>query len=476
MLPLIAAALLVSAEPPTYAGDVAAILNARCVACHRPGQAAPFPLTTYDEARRKARTIAKVVETRQMPPWPAVEGDAEFAHARRLSDAEIATLRAWADADAPSGDLATSPATPSFPNEWQLGTPDLLLTVAAPFPVPAEGRDIYRYFAVPLTISEVKHLSAIAIRSNEPSVVHHVLYYIDASGRLHERTDDDGRPGLRRVRVNELKAIGGWAVGMDAARHPLGLGHELPTNGDHVLQVHFHPDGKARNVTLDVGLYFTSEKPSRELLEFQLPPEFGARYGIDIPAGEREYEVLDEWTTPAPIDLVSVWAHAHQVCVRAEATATFPDGTVRKLLTIPHWDFNWQLRYDFREPVRLPAGTRVTGRLVYDNSDENPDNPNSPPKRVTWGEQTTDEMGSLIFNCVAADEADKPALAKSYVAHVARGSRLGKTLIERAKALDANGNGRLEKGEIPPRFRERLEKLDTNGDGAVSFDELDRAN
>lgn len=415
-VPIVAVAL--SAQEPTYAGDIAPILNARCVECHREGQAAPFPLTSYAEARRKARTIAAVVEARQMPPWPAAQGSELFAHSRRLSDGEIASIRAWVDADCPSGDLAEAPPPRRFPDTWHLGQPDLILSTARPFPVPADGADIYRYFAIPLTLEGDRHLSAIDIRSNEPSVVHHALYYVDPTGRLHERDGEDGRAGLRGARVRDLKPLGGWAVGMQAERFPLGLGRAVPRSCDLVLQVHFHPDGKARDVALEVALYFTKEPPSRELLEFQLPPEFGARHGIDIPAGERRYVVHDAWTTPADIDLVSVWAHAHQVCIAADAKATLPDGRTIELLTIPRWEFNWQLRYDFATPMRLPAGTRVEGRLVYDNSADNPSNPNVPPRRVTWGEQTSDEMGSLIFNCVAATESDKPLLRDSYGAHL----------------------------------------------------------
>ncbi|MDZ4829072.1 MAG: hypothetical protein SGJ09_02600 [Phycisphaerae bacterium] len=463
---------------PSYAADVARILDARCVECHRTGGGAPFALTSYNDAKRKARTIAAVVASRQMPPWPPTQGAETFRHARRLDDADIATLVAWVDADCPPGDLSNlSPRSASAPIQ-PLGAPDLAMTVGRPFHVPASGRDIYRYFALPLNLDATQFLSAIEIRSSEPSVVHHVLFYLDGSGTAHSREDQGGQPGFDGARLNHLRPVGGWAVGMSAQRFPLGLGHPLTKGGDLVLQVHFHPDGKSRDVALEVALYYCKEPPARELLEFQLPPAFGRTYGIDIPAGDPAYVVHDTWTLPADIDLVSVWAHAHMVCVAAEAHATLPDGKKVELLTIPRWNFNWQMRYDFATPVRLPKGTVVEGRLVYDNSGDNPNNPHVPPERVTWGEQTTDEMGSLIFNCVAADEADKPALRTSYAAHLAGSSkgalaRGAARLLEGAKKLDANGDRTLDASEIPARFREKLKAFDANGDRKVSFEELD---
>ncbi|MFO0826655.1 MAG: hypothetical protein U0572_00770 [Phycisphaerales bacterium] len=487
MQSIVLAALLVatarSVSPPlapTYAADVAPIIAARCVECHQPERGAPFPLRTYDEVRRKARTIARVVGDRLMPPWPATQGAETFVDARRLSDAEIATIRAWVEAGAPEGEAATPAANVPASNAANdaLGPPDLALSMPRAFHVPAEGPDIYRYFALPVSTEQATWVAAIAVRANEPSVVHHILYYFDESGTAHERESATGAPGASAAHVRRLAPLGGWAVGMRTQRFPLGLGRRLASSGDLVLQVHFHPDGKPHDVRLEAQLYFCKEPPRRELLEFQLPPEFGRQYGIDIPADESAYVVTDSWTIPADIDLVAVWAHAHMVCASASATATFPDGTTRELLTIPRWDFNWQLRYDFVAPVRLPKGTKVTGRLVYDNSAANPNNPYSPPRRVTWGEQTTDEMGSLIFDCVAADESDKPALRASYVAHAAGTShgaagRAASRLLENAKRWDTNGDRMLDASEVPARFRDEMKALDRNGDGKVSFDELD---
>ncbi len=481
MLAIVTLALLAPPPAPTWSAEVAPIVFGRCVECHRPGGGAPFRLDSYEAARRKARTMAEVVGERQMPPWPAAQGSELFAQARRLGDEEIATIRRWVEADCPLGDAAKVPPVPTFPSGWPLGEPDLVLATSEPFPVPAAGRDIYRHFALPITVDGDRWLAAIDIRSSDPSVVHHALYFFDPSGQSHGRVARDGKPGLAAGGVKRLQSLGGWAVGQRAQRHPFGLGHELRHDPDHpgdlVTQVHFHPDGKAREVRLEFALYFCKERPAKQLLEFQLPPAFGESYGIDIPAGDEDYEVVDRWETPADIDLVAVWAHAHQVCVEAEAHATLPDGRRIDLLAIPHWDFNWQMRYDYLAPLRLPKGTVVEGRLRYDNSESNPSNPHRPPERVRWGEQTSDEMGSLIFECMAASEADKPALAASYAAHAASVAAAGgggpEAIRAIARRLDRNGDGVIEGSEIPKRMRNDVLAYDADGDGRVTLAEVD---
>ncbi len=404
---------------PTFATDIAAILHRNCVQCHRAGGGAPFALVTYADAKRKSATIAEVVSNRSMPPWPPTQGAELFSHARVLAPQEIAALVAWDKAGTPEGDAARTPAAPVFASEWALGEPDLVVEMKAPFMVAPSGRDIYRNFVFPLGTTEEKWLSAIDLRPSAPSVVHHALYFIDTKGIARAADAKDESPGFSGGAQARFTPVGGWAVGGVPQRIPQGLGRPLAAGSDLVVQVHFHPSGKAESETLKLGLYFCKAKPARTLLEFQLPPVFGRLSNIDIPPGMPEYALADSFVVPAPIELLSVWGHAHMVCSSMRATATLPDGTVRALLTIPHWDFNWQMRYDFREPILLPAGTRIDAAITYDNSEANSANPNTPPKRIRWGEQTTDEMGSLIFNCAAAHEGDLPALAAAYARHLA---------------------------------------------------------
>jgi mono/diheme cytochrome c family protein len=457
------------ATAPTWSGGIAAIVHARCSECHRPGGGAPFSLLSYEQVKRKASTIAEVVRDRQMPPWPATEGEETFREARRLSEGEIAMLEAWAEAGAPEGEAAKAPPPPTFASTWHLGVPDLEVAMEHPFVVPASGPDIYKYFTLPLTNDSLRWLSAIDIRSDAPAVVHHVLFYLDTP-----ETKASGK-AKRERRI----PMGGWAVGMRGQRLPLGLGRPLPPGSDLVLQVHFHPSGKEERATVRVGMWFTESQPTKELLEFQLPAEFGAHAGLDIPAGDAEWRLRDTWRIPADIDLVAVWAHAHTVCRSAKATATFPDGSTRLLLELPRWSFDWQLRYDYRTPVRLPAGTIVTSELVYDNSAANPFNPHSPPARVRWGEQTTDEMGSLIFNAVAVDDATLPTLAAAYAAHVeaTKGGVAGRgaeRLFDETMRFDRNGDGSIARSEMPAKWLNELLGFDRNGDGAASADEVRR--
>ena len=452
---------------PSWSDGIGALIHARCAECHRPDGGAPFALLTHRDAARKARTMLEVVEDRIMPPWPAAHGGELYREARRLSDSEIALIRTWVEAGAPEGDPARAPAPPTFAAEWSLGTPDREIAMAEPFTVPASGKDIYKYFTIPIGVDGDRWLSAIDIRSNAPAVVHHVLFFVESPEAK----------AAKRPRAERRRSIGGWAVGMRGQRLPLGLGHPIPAGSDLVLQVHFHPSGKREDVTVRVGLWFTDEKPARELLEFQLPAAFGQHAGLDIPAGDAAWTLRDRWRVPAPIEIVSVWAHAHTVCSSARAVAHLPDGTSRSLLSIPHWKFDWQLRYDFVEPVLLPAGTIVESELVYDNSAANPWNPFQPPQRIRWGEETTDEMGSLIFNAVAVDPRDRGTLGAAYHAHVeatAHGvaGRGAERHIDASKAFDRDGDGILTQEEMPERWRNELLGFDDNRDGRVSFEEL----
>jgi mono/diheme cytochrome c family protein len=452
---------------PTWSDGVGALIHTRCTECHRPGGGAPFALATHRDAARKSRTILEVVEDRIMPPWPAAHGGELYRDARRLSDAEIALIRSWVEAGSPEGDPARAPTPPLFSGEWSLGQPDREVAMAKPFTVPASGRDIYQYFTIPIGLESDRWLSAIDIRSNAPAVVHHVLFFVESPEAK----------ATKRSRIERRRPIGGWAVGMRGQRLPLGLGHPIPAGSDLVLQVHFHPSGKQEDVTVRVGLWFTEGKPERDLLEFQLPAAFGQHAGIDIPAGDAAWTLRDRFRIPAPIEIVSVWAHAHTLCSSARAVAHLPDGTSRTLLTIPRWKFDWQLRYDFIDAVRLPAGTVIESELVYDNSANNPWNPFQPPQRIRWGEETTDEMGSLIFNAVAVDPRDRAALGTAYNAHVEATSqgvagRGAERHIEASKGFDRDGDGILSEAEMPERWRNELLTFDRNRDGRVSFDEL----
>jgi hypothetical protein len=205
-------------------------------------------------------------------------------------------------------------------------------------------------------------------------------------------------------------SLGGWAVGGTPVFLPDGLAFPLPKNSDIVLQMHFHLTGKPETERSTVGLYFADRAPERKIMALQAPALFGFGTGLDIAANQKTYTIEDSMTLPVDVKGFAVSAHAHYVAKEMKATATLPDGSTKPLLWIQDWDFNWQDRYNYKDPVMLPKGTRIDVHLTYDNSAENPRNPSNPPKRVMWGEQSFDEMGSVTVLAVAAQKEDEPAL------------------------------------------------------------------
>lgn len=447
-------------EGVTFTEDVAPIVFNNCATCHRPGEAAPFSLLTYDDVKRRGTLIAKAVTSRTMPPWKAVAGDYQFKGDRRLTDAQIDTLQRWVAARMPEGDPAKLPATPAFTPGWQLGPPDLVVSMSEPFEVPAYGPDVYRNFVVPLNLAEDKWVRAVDFRPSARSVVHHSLFFLDGTGTARAQDARDpktgfpgemggfsgargqlmkmfsggnlgGRPSAEMA--DESRAVGtlgGWALGANARALPDGLAFFAPKGADLVLSTHFHPSGKPEKEASTIGLYFSKTPPTQAFAGLALPPLFGVFEGIEIPAGEKEYTIRDSFVVPVDVKAFNVGAHAHYLAKKMKLTATFPDGATKTLLQIDDWDFAWQDQYPFEEFVLLPKGTRLDGAITYDNSAANPRNPNHPPARVTWGEQSTDEMGSLGLLVVAARDDDFPILQRGYADHV-RGAALTRPGLRR---------------------------------------------
>ena len=446
-----------AAKVPTFAGRVAAIIFNNCVSCHRPGEAAPFPLMTYQEVRKRARQIAEVTGTKFMPPWHAEAGHTELLHPRILSENQIATLRQWYEGGMPEGAAARLPKLPVFPEGWQLGRPDLVVKMERPFKLYAEGPDIYRNFVFPLNLPDDKWVRAIEFRPGARSIVHHALFYLDPTGAARELETPDGQPGFgEKGRVGrDFKPVGGWAIGSNVRVLPEDLAYSYPKGADLVVQTHFHPTGKAEEEITTIGLFFADKPPKRSFAGVQLPPAFGQISGIDIPAGETNYVVKDSFTLPVDAEAFSVSPHAHYLAKTMTMKAVLPDGRVQILLRIPDWDFSWQEHYDFKERVRLPKGTRLESELIYDNSATNPRNPASPPVRVKWGTASTDEMGSLTLHVIPMQEADKEALRDALKDHSTD------MVIARAE----------QSGRQKPMMKMLLERFDKDGDGKIDGDE-----
>jgi hypothetical protein len=408
--------VLAQNAPVTFSETIAPIVYENCVSCHRPGEAAPFSLISYDDVRNRGKLIAAVTAARYMPPWQATHGFGDFADERRLTDAQITAIGTWVKDGMPQGDPAKMPPLPKFTTGWRLGTPDLVLEMPQEFEVPASGPDIFRNFVIPSTLLEDKWVRAVEFRPRARTVVHHALFAYVRSGAYAALDGADGKPGFRGLapiganpNIAPAGPLGGWAVGASPRFLPEGLALPMARNSDFIIQMHFHPSGKVERERSTVGIYFADKAPDRMLRVLQLPALFGIGEGLDIPAGEKHYVVERSATLPVDVKVYLANPHAHYLGKEFKATATLPDGTVKPLLLIQDWDFNWQDGYNYREPVILPKGTRVDVRIVYDNSASNPRNPSNPPQRVWWGEESTDEMGSISFGLIPVRREDEAA-------------------------------------------------------------------
>jgi hypothetical protein len=397
---------------PTYNKDIAPILYKNCAGCHRPGEVAPFSLLTYADTAKRAALIATVTKARVMPPWKAEPGHGEFQDARRLTDEQIVLLQQWAGNGAPEGDAADRPTPPAFASGWQLGQPDRVLTVPAKYSVPPDGPDQFRCFVIPLNLDEDAYVGAMEFRADDRRTVHHALVFIDPNGqgrKLAAGSKDGGytcfgSPGFA------AGLMGGWAPGQLPSKPVPGYAITLRKGSDLVLQIHYHPSGKPAEDQSSLGLFFTD------------PPTKGRTVvlvgtnKIDIPPGDSHYVVRASVTMPADGAVLRITPHAHYVCKDMKVDAYLPDGSVTPLIWIKDWDFNWQGSYTYATPVKLPKGTRVELQYTYDNSADNVRNPAHPPVRVTYGEQTTNEMGLAFLSIAVPTPADAIAFQRELMA------------------------------------------------------------
>lgn len=468
-------------EKVSYNEHIAPIFYQKCVNCHRPDEAAPFSLLDYSSAKRRAKTIQRVVSDRYMPPWKPVPGHGDFRQNLRLNDKDVKLIQRWVDAGSPEGDPKQKPAPPEFTQGWSLGEPDLIVEMEEAFEVHAEGRDIYRYFCLPLNLSEDKWVRAIEIRPSSRPVVHHALFFLDDSGKARQLDKADPKPGFKGRGFKSSGSLGAWAVG----GLPLQLDDEfalpLPKKSDLVLQTHFHPSGKVEREKSKVGIYFADHAPERLIGEFQIPPNYGGKVGLTIAPGDSNYVIEDHLIVPGDMELVTVWAHAHQIGRSMKADATLPDGKKMPLFYIDDWDFNWQGQYQYKTPVQLPKGTRIDVRITYDNSADNVDNPHSPPQRIRWGQESHDEMGSVIFQCVAKNKKEENLVAKGLQQEKMKSQqRFAKSRMEMFRlhvvlALDKNHDDQLTLAETPEKHHKTFHRLDKNKDQVVDANEIKQA-
>ena len=384
---------------PTFGKDIAPIIFANCATCHRPGESAPFDLLSYSDVSRRANQIVEVTRSRYMPPWLPEHGFAEFVGQRRLSAAQIKLIEKWAVEGAVQGDPADLPPTPQWIEGWQLGRPDLVIELPQPYTLAAEGTDVFRNFVIPIPVKTGRYVKAVELRPGNSKIVHHAVMRTDRTGSTRYLDERDPGPGFGGMSMGKSEMPDGHFLGWTPGKMPhLGtddMSWRLEPGTDLVLQLHMLPRGKPEQIQPKIGFFFAQRPPTRMPIEVRLGPR-----SIDIPAGENNYVLEDDYTLPVDVDVLGVYPHAHYLAREMRGFARLPDGSIRWLIRIKDWDFNWQDDYRFVEPIHLPAGTRIMMRYRYDNSADNVRNPNRPPRRVTYGWRSFDEMADLSLQVV----------------------------------------------------------------------------
>jgi len=390
----------VAFHPVTFNKDIAPIVFEHCAPCHHPGGIGPFSLIAYQDARKHASQIGAVTARRYMPPWPPESGFGDFADNRRLSDEQIRLIADWIKQGEQEGAAADLAPAPKFASDWQMGRPDLILRMGRPFRVPASGGDVFRNFVIPTGLKETRYVRGLELRLDNTRVVHHANVVLDRTQSLRQRDGEDGQPGFSGMDVITEASANDfdpdshflfWKPGSVLHPEPDDMSWRLDPGTDLILNLHLQATGKPESIQAEIGVYFAAHAPTRFPMLLQLEHD-GA---IDIPPGDRAFTITDSLTLPLDVDVLAIYPHAHYVGKIIEAWATLPDGSRRWLIRIPDWDINWQAVYDYRQPVSLPKGTKVSMRVVYDNSASNPRNPNHPPKRVRAGNRSQDEMGHV---------------------------------------------------------------------------------
>jgi hypothetical protein len=414
-----------TANAPTFSKDVAPIFYKNCTNCHRAGEIAPMSLLTYQEARPWARSIATRVANRSMPPWHADPAYGEFANDRRLSDNERDVIARWVGAGAPEGNPSDLPAPPTYADGWMIGQPDAIVTMQEDYPIPAKGTLAYKYFEVPTNFTEDKWVQGFEVRPGNRAVVHHVIVYtrpparpqpaqspetetrptpaprptpvfsfaegmeIPAGQTCGPELPPDQRSGIPNDRPAPKQAgpsVGAYVPGNSNRLFAEGTALRLRAGSSIVFQMHYTPTGTDTTDRTSIGLVFAKTPPKIELRGAVL-----ANGSLHIPAGASDYRVDADMTLNQDVTLWSILPHTHVRGKRWSYQATYPDGRTEMLLAVPNYDFDWQTDYIFKQPLKLPKGTKLHASAWYDNSPGNKANPD-PTKDVWWGDQTWEEM------------------------------------------------------------------------------------
>ena len=406
----------------TYSRDIAPLLSANCVECHRPKGVAPFPLQTYQQASQRADMIAHLTGTGFMPPWRSDPAYGRFKDERILSQRQLELIKTWAEVGTPEGDPAHLPPEVKLPptDAWRLGKPDIVLTLPEPYQVPATGPDIYRYFVIPSSMVKNEYMVALDFRPGEPSVVHHAIVYVDYSGRARHLDAEDPELGFSVSGTGDFMdwqspssngyIIGGWSPGAYAHRYLEGYGVPLAKGGDIVLEVHYRVIGKTVHDQSTIALYFADE-PLK--MKGYVQGIIMGTNNINIPPGEENYWRHIWMKLPGGATLTHVTPHMHYLGAEIKAVATLPNGSKQPIIYVKDWDFRWQNKYSFRQPLHLPADTRIDVWFRHDNSADNIYNMSDPPERILWGWGSNQEMAEFFITLIPDNEYDREAIRRA---------------------------------------------------------------
>ena len=375
----------------TYTASIASIVTSHCVSCHKAGEIGPFPLDSYSTVKKRAMQIVQLTASKQMPPWKADLHGEFLGSKNRLTEQEIGTLKQWAQEGAVRGvgaETAPAPAVPA--DRWKLGVPDAILMPPKPYTLGPEGRDEYHTYVLPSSFAEDRYVSAVEVHPGNRAIVHHTVIYADTTGRVRKMVSQAGgmdipRPaglGLPKDGILDI-----WAPGNESRRLPDGVGLLLPKGADIVMEVHYHRSGKPETDQTKIGLFFCKGPVKQQMHLHAL-----TQLGLYIPPGEAHYKTGSNLTSPADTTVLNIFPHMHLIGKSMKVTMTAPNGEVTTLIDVPAWDFNWQNTYWYKSPIHMPRGAVIKMSAEFDNSKDNPNNPNDPPKLMTWGEQTTNEM------------------------------------------------------------------------------------
>ena len=406
-------AVLNLSAAPTYYKDVAPILAQRCEGCHRAGQIAPFALESYEQSRKYAAAISQSVRARTMPPWFADPCCGHFANDPSLTPGQISTFAAWADAHAPAGDPKDAPPPRRWAQGWSIDQPDVVFSMPEAKQLPAHGDVPYQYIIIPTHFKEDRWVHMSEVRPGNRAVVHHAVAYVRQPGStwLHGApigkafsVDDLTDPAQKRDAMwTDSDILLVYAPGSSPDEWPDGYAKLIPAGSDIVLQMHYAVHG-VHGPTKDktsIGLLFSKTPPAKRVLTLQLTNDH-----FEIPPGDPNYEAEVQGTIPNDALLLSFFPHMHLRGKSFEYNIVQPHGRITTLLKVPHYNFFWQLSYRLQTPIPLKAGTHLQAVATFDNSADNPHNPD-PTVPVRWGEQTWAEMMVGFFDVAVAPDFDK---------------------------------------------------------------------